>query len=522
MNSGIGIENERRAPACGHVNDGFVLYSEFGAKGDGVTDDFAAIRAAHDYANAHGLPVRGDPGAVYYCGHRAESAEIRTDVDWTDASFVLDDTKMEQEDRRTHTFRVCRSAAPVDLLRSGVTKVACGQERLDVSLGTDALVCITQESRKLFIREGPNRNSGRVQTDCFLLHADGRIDPSTPVIWDFDDPSEITAYPIEKERLTVRGGTFTTIANQQPSRYTYYTTGIEITRPNVEICGLTHFVTGELDHGAPYDAILQVNDCADVLVRGCLFTAHRTYSTIGAAGTPVPMGSYDLRCHRAANVTFRDCRQTTDILDRRYWGLFCSDFCKNLTLENCVFSRFDAHMGVTNAAIRGCTLGYQCLNAIGHGLLTVENSTLYGKSMISLRADYGSTWHGDVVIRDCTWIPGFGETLESNGYSVIGGKYSGEHDFGYPCYMPTHVTVERLKVRDGKRSDGYTGINLLGDFSPGDFSPKNVDESYAAEIEKYPYHPTEEITVRGIETESGLGYRLSTNPYMFRSTKVLT
>ena len=38
--------------------DGWVNYEAFGAKGDGVTDDMAAICEAHGYANAHSLGVR--------------------------------------------------------------------------------------------------------------------------------------------------------------------------------------------------------------------------------------------------------------------------------------------------------------------------------------------------------------------------------------------------------------------------------------------------------------------------------
>ena len=33
----------------------YVSYKEFGAVGDGVTNDFAAIRAAHAYANENGI-----------------------------------------------------------------------------------------------------------------------------------------------------------------------------------------------------------------------------------------------------------------------------------------------------------------------------------------------------------------------------------------------------------------------------------------------------------------------------------
>jgi len=39
-----------------------IRYADFGAKGDGVADDFDAIIAAHEHANAHGLPVRADEG----------------------------------------------------------------------------------------------------------------------------------------------------------------------------------------------------------------------------------------------------------------------------------------------------------------------------------------------------------------------------------------------------------------------------------------------------------------------------
>jgi len=38
--------------------NGVVRYSDFGAKGDGKTDDIDAIAAAHAFANQHGIPVK--------------------------------------------------------------------------------------------------------------------------------------------------------------------------------------------------------------------------------------------------------------------------------------------------------------------------------------------------------------------------------------------------------------------------------------------------------------------------------
>src|SRR5690606_20915830 len=115
---------------------------------------------------------------------------------------------------------------------------------------------------------------------------------------------------------------------------------------------------------------------------------------------PVSMGSYDYNADSVVNFSMIGCRMD-DILDRSLWGVIGTNNCKNILLEDCVLSRMDTHMGVSGTyTVRGCTLGYAGLNAIGRGLLTVEDSTLHGASFIGFRSDYGSTWEGDVIIRN--------------------------------------------------------------------------------------------------------------------------
>ena len=64
------------------------------------------------------------------------------------------------------------------------------------------------------------------------------------------------------------------------------------------------------------------------------------------------------------------------ICDRTRWGVIATNFCKNILLEDCTFSRMDTHMGVSGEyTIRRCTFGHMGLNAIGRGMLTVEDST---------------------------------------------------------------------------------------------------------------------------------------------------
>lgn len=487
--------------------DGVVRYSQFGAKGDGQTDDFEAIVQAHQFANEHDLPVKADDGATYYIGGRNRTAVIQTDTDFGTASFLIDDTDVEN--RGAHVFLVSSKRQPFQL--EGVSSLERNQEKLDVSLPGPCLITVTDANVRRYIRFGANQNNGAPQTEVFIVDQDGYVDMAAPIIWDFEQITDITARPIDEETLTITGGRFTTIANRAKSRYTYYSRGLEIQRSNVVVDGLEHRVTGEGDHGAPYRGFLSIANCAYVTVRNAVLTGRKTYRTIGSAGVPVSMGSYGLNLNRALNVTFENCSQTNDINDTRYWGVMGSNYCKNLVFDNCTFSRFDAHMGVANVTIRNSTLGHQGINAIGTGTFLLEDSTIYGRSLISLRQDYGSTWQGDFIIRNCVFIPAGGAPASA---SLIGGANSGQHDFGYTCHMPENIIIDTLHIDDSRHPDNYQGPSIFANFN------RNfTDASYE---EEFPYILTKEVILRNVTTASGKPLRVSDNPVMFRDVQVTT
>lgn len=484
---------------------GLVRYSDFGARGDGKSADIDAIAATHAFANQQGLPVKADEGATYYIGGKTRTAVIRTDTDFGTASFIIDDT--EVQNRNANIFIVSSTLQPFK--PEGITSLKRNQEKIDVTLPGTCIITVTNSKVKRYIRFGPNQNNGSSQTDIFIADKNGNIDKNAPIIWDFDEITDITALPIDEKTLTITGGRFTTIANKAESKYTYYSRGIAIRRSNVAVTGLEHRITGEGEHGAPYGGFINVGDCSYVTVSNTLLTGHKVYQTIGSAGVSVSMGTYDISLNRALNVSFINCKQTNDINDSRYWGILGSNYCKNLLYDNCTFSRFDAHMGVANATIRNSTLGHQGINAIGSGTFTVENSTIYARSLINLRSDYGSTWQGEMLIRNCTFIPAGGRPVSA---SLIGGSYSGQHDFGYTCYMPAIITIENLQIDDSKHPEGYQGPAIFANFNP-----QMKDDSY---VEKYPYVITREVKLINVTTSSGKALRVSDNPYMFRNVKV--
>jgi len=487
--------------------EGFVRYSDFGAKGDGKTDDMEAIAAAHEFANKEGLPVKADEGATYYISGKNRTAVIRTDTDFGTAAFIIDDTDVEN--RNAQIFIV--NSKLQSFKPKGVTSLKRNQKKIEISFPGTCLVTVTNSNVKRYIRFGANQNNGSSQTDIFIVDKDGNVDMNAPIIWDFDQITDITALPIDETTLTISGGRFTTIANRAESKYTYYSRGIAIRRSNVVVTGMEHRITGEGDHGAPYGGFINVGDCAYVTVQNTILTGHKVYVTIGSAGVSVSMGTYDLSINRALNISFVNCRQTNDINDSGYWGILGSNYCKNLLYDKCTLSRFDAHMGVANATIRNSTLGHQGINAIGSGTFTVENSTIYGRSLINLRSDYGSTWQGELIIRNCKFVPAGGKSVTA---SLIGGSYSGLHDFGYTCYMPEKITIENLQIDDSNHPAEYRGPAIFGNFNP-----KMTNDSY---VEKFPYVITKEVILRDVTVASGKTLRVSDNTYMFRNVRIDT
>lgn len=485
---------------------GFVTYKDFDAKGDAKTDDIISILATHAFANFYGLAVKAENNASYYMGGKSLPVEIRTNTDFGTANFIIDDTHVENCSKPV--FLVSSSLTPIKL--NGITSLKRNQPKVDFALNRKSLISVTNSDVIRYIRFGPNQNNGYKQTDLFLIDKEGNVDKKSPIVWDFDQITEITALPVDEDTLTITGGHFTTIANNAKSEYKYYSRGIAIKRSNVVIDRMEHRVIGEGEQGAPYNGFIHISGCINVRVQNTILTGRKMYSTIGSAGIPVNMGSYDILINNALNVSFVNCTQFNDINDSRYWGIFASNYCKNLIYDNCTFSRFDAHMGVFDVTILNSTLGHQGINAIGSGTFTLENSTVYAKQLINLRTDYGSTWEGEVFIRNCVFVP---KNDKDSRISLIQGFNSGQHDFGYECYMPRKISIENLRIDDSHLLKNEYGITIFADFNPS-----KTNESY---IEKFPYTVTKEIFMKNVSCSSNKKLRISDNAFMFRDVRII-
>ena len=200
-----------------------------------------------------------------------------------------------------------------------IDRLARDQRQTDARPSRDCHILVENERKMLYIRRGLNQNNGDPQHDCFILRRDGSIEGD--IDWDYQTVTRIDARPIDEKPLVVSGGVFTTLANrmEQPVGYNYWARGIDIIRSNTVVDGLTHYVVGETAVGHPYRGFLNAYQCANITFRNCFATPHKIYSTIGAAGKPVNMGSYDLHANNVVNLHLANCRMNL-ICDRTRWG----------------------------------------------------------------------------------------------------------------------------------------------------------------------------------------------------------
>ena len=245
--------------------------------------------------------------------------------------------------------------------------------------------------------------------------------------------------------LTVRGGIFTTIANQAKEDYRYYGRNLSVNRSNTTVDGIVYRIEGEGEHGDPYGAFLQVSNAANVLIENCTLQAHRYYMCVGSGGgAPVGMGTYSISASFANNIIWRNCVQSNFFADdgvsyrQGIWGIMGSSYCKNLAYENCVLSRFDAHAGVYNARIVDSKVVH--FRIIGGGDMLIENTEIFNSTIVAMREDYGSTWNGNITVKNVTMHNADTANL------LYGLWYN--HDFGYQTYVPENVVIDGLKLKN--------------------------------------------------------------------------
>ena len=488
---------------------GYVKYTDFGAVGDGKTDDWEAIVAAHDFANQNNLPVKADEGLVFYVHDFNRSAIIKTDTSFEGAKVIIDDTgSYAFENKSVPLYLVDKDTAAEiyegDALAekfdvSPIEEGAYSIPWLKGKLKTKSLVRLYDANHKDFVRCGSNENSGNARTDCLLVDTDGNLDPSTPVAFSFSGITKIEISSTDDKPITISGGEFETIVcrvvkeTDFHNKWRGYYRNFKIVRANTTVRDLKHVLVGEpeipnddygrgedgkLSHSYPYYGILYFIGTYNSSAINCALQGHTTYyedkpatfSTGWKVPKPVPQGTYDLVIEYSSHVYIEGITNGVDISDKRCWGLMSSNGAKNLTFKNCSMSRFDAHRGFWNANLINCEFG-QTINAIGGGTLYLENVTRTTCDyFIALRGDYGATFKGDIILKNCKMLCGKSwrgikkEGVVENSVCIVNSGFDSKSEryldwnFGYTCYMPINIVVDNFETALPERTFVFNSL----------------------------------------------------------------
>ena len=436
-----------------------IYYEDFGAMGDGETNDFKALKDTHDKANTYGHIVHAklDGSANYYIGSTGgDNIDVMTDTYWHGCTFTFDDSTiavhsssrcpgggasncMDCANRSAAIFNVTKTQKAVDVaskfayvtpstpLNGGYGEADNTTKIEDWDLPYLALVKITAKYHKIYVRGGnkenqANADSGDHQCEFILIHPDGTIDPTTPLSWDYHDVAWASAENVDPKYvtpITIDGGGayINTIANApgevEKNEYNQFYRNIYVKRSNTTIKNINHRLLEEGEYRAPYAGILTVNHVNNVTFRDItLQAARRRWQGTVQQGTYEigGMGGNDIKYYNVDAINFFSDGTDWISYDREnntpgnlhMGGTMGTNYCRNFLFENCTLNSFDSHKGLGNVTLRNCEIGAASMQ--GSGDILIENHTAYmsgySHDVIGLRADYGSTWRGTLTMRN--------------------------------------------------------------------------------------------------------------------------
>ena len=423
-----------------------VYYKDFGAKGDGIVDDFFALKAAHDFANISGQTVKADSGKTYRIyntvkNNSANTIVIKTNVEWGNAKFIIEDTNIGYYDNTGmaskpifhiqsdyEDYRITDSEKLNKLAGIGE-----GTTKIDLGLGFPAMLTIYNNESKVYRRKGYSSEDGTNQHEVILIDKDGNIDESTPFMFDYTKVTSIVVHRTDVEPIKVSGGTVTTMAsrvnivqlgenNEKVIKEGYFLRGINISRPGTAVEGVKHYVEGEISIneqkqgilGPAYYGFFYATNTNDVLLKNCVLTGRRCYNKagVGFSGT---QGTYDFVAMCVNKIRLEGCIQSNFYLTINDDGTTSPAF--DLTYDNgvpivtpndndAVFSMSD-----NPASGRICwgigetdfCKNTEYINSV-LSRFDAHQGLLNGKAVGTTINFFAMVGKGDFLIEDCTWI----------------------------------------------------------------------------------------------------------------------
>ena len=275
-----------------------VYYEDFGAKGDGRTDDFFALYNAHVFANESGQtvkPSRKPPlGLTYYIydtrpnpekSNSTVSIPIQTTTDWQGVKFIINDEKIPtftvQDDpvhamnyqlgkgsifsiipEEEHVGFSFRDKAVLDSIAAAGLNPDTTHINFKIDGWDGDLMIVPYNSEhKVFRRRGayntiPLQSEGADMHEVIVIDKDGNVSPETPIMFEYTNIDYMIVYKLDPSTaITVGNATIETISSRVQNKRIdengknlfstkYIERGIYVTRSYTTVHDIEHIVSG--------------------------------------------------------------------------------------------------------------------------------------------------------------------------------------------------------------------------------------------------------------------------------------
>lgn len=335
-----------------------VYYDDFGAKGDGVTDDYEAIFLTHNFANECGQTVKATSGKTYYISNtlfefngktHVQTAVIKTNVDWSGAKFIVDDRNLSPitgsdtyamakgniftvRPNDEHTMIKLTDKTVLDKLVADGINPSTTKIKLEIEDWDGPLMIIPYNySHKVYRRRGYVPNTGGYMHEVIVLDKDGVVSEETPIMFDYTDLEYVEVYKLdESSAITICGGEFTTRVSQANLYYetdtgvgaahtAFMYRGFDIRRSFTTLKDVKHYITDEMTLSEQVDSEGNIVGCGalyygffypqtanHVTLDGCVLTGRRCFRK-PVGGTD---GTYDFYANNVNKLVLKDCVQS--------------------------------------------------------------------------------------------------------------------------------------------------------------------------------------------------------------------
>lgn len=364
-----------------------VNVKDYGAKGDGTTDDTSAITDAAAAARDMGIPLAFEPNKNYYLASPVP-IPIYTSVNFNNSKITSNESA--GPDQALFTIMSTKSTLSLSSIQqAAIGPIDAKTRRIPALSGYGMrLVQLENSAIQANARSGSSTMQSRNLFTSFIVDDRGYLLTSNSIA--MSNFTSAKLIPVDETTIVIENLHIHSTDLVDGSGYTFR--NIQTSRSNVIHRNITHTV----DDGAGKRAnagMFSANDCANLLYEN--IRGHTSKS-----GTN---GSYDLAFTKVIGLTLSNVRGQDFEPDAAVtWGVFASYTCKDVLVTNCQLSRVDAHRGIENLTVKDSTIGGKGITVTGKGKLHLENLIVHSSALVSLRGDYGGSWEGPIEIRDIT------------------------------------------------------------------------------------------------------------------------